>query len=327
MRRATSRSRIVLCSPRTTSVGRRDAREEGPAVDRHPRLLAQRIEAVAPPARRQPHQAVPGDGPQERGRGRRLRRAEPEAGHRGRQGRELGLQARRAALERPEALVVDVGARVDHDQPREPVRVPRGERHGVVAPHGVSGDDDVLEAERLDHARQLGSEVLAPVGGRPRPRAPPVPPPVEGQDANVPGEVGRHRVPPVGVSGGAVKGQQRPAVTTPVAVPEPQAVDGDEAVAGARRDGHGSDYGRSRPCVPAPPVARRCRRPPGRRAAPDQRRMECSTYHSNRSSPFWSRKRTKSSRSRASSTATCLEVMVPVQEPEIERLDESRGRP
>ena len=150
MRSATSRSRIVLCSPRTTSVGeviRGRSAQQSTGIRG---LLARRDRsgsASGPTgaARRRRGRSCP----QERRRGRGLRRAQPEAGERAPPGSESPVGGpRRPALERPEPLVVDVGARVDDDQAREAIRVPGGKRHGVVPAHRMPGDDDVLEAER-----------------------------------------------------------------------------------------------------------------------------------------------------------------------------------
>ena len=70
----------------------------------------------------------------------------------------------------------------------------------------MSGHDDLPEAQRVDHPGEPGGEVPAAVGGRAWPRAPAVPSPVEGQDAEAARQMRRHRVPPVGVGDGAVEG-------------------------------------------------------------------------------------------------------------------------
>ena len=55
--------------------------------------------------------------------------------------------------------------------------------------------------------------------------------------------------------------------------------------------------------------------------------MECSTYHSNRSSRVLVPEAHQELAVPGEVDGDSLEVMVPVQEPAIERLDESLGRP
>ena len=209
--------------------GRSDAIEEAQRVGRLARTVGLGIEAVhpAPVARDDAHGCQMGE---ESRIGGRLSREQAE----GRDGvLPRRMEAKRAVtplVHLLEPILGNGGPRIHDDEGPDALGMPAGERHGVVAAHGMPDDDRLPPAQRVEDRQQVTGKVLGRVRGRPGPLTLAVAPLVEGHDVVAVSEGRRDGVEPVGVGGPTVQEEERGMVgASPLEIMKPQGSDSHDA--------------------------------------------------------------------------------------------------
>jgi hypothetical protein len=206
-RAAWSRGRTGESSARGDQGGGLDAVEERPGVDRLSGGIGGRVEAVEPAPAALRH-TLPGEVLEQGRVGHRVSGEETEGADGVLHGRMVAQGALAAPVHEHQPVVGDGRPGVDDDEAAHPLRVPGGERHGVVPTHGVADDNHVPPAERIHHRHQVAREVLGAVARRVGPVAQAVASLIERDEMKPILEGRRYLIEPVGVGGAPVQEAQ-----------------------------------------------------------------------------------------------------------------------